>query len=83
MQIEPRQNQIIGINMDAEIKKPFPMRPDFADTDKPSYDFRNVEDAGKYRGVGERGKTGAKEPKSTETMPDDPMKRQVKGRDDR
>lgn len=52
--------------MDQEIKKPELDRPTFF---REPYDYRNIEYAGQYRGVGERGKIGLDNSNSTEAMP--------------
>lgn len=62
--------------MDEEIKKPFIKRPDFSEPNAPSYDYRNMEDAGKFRGVGQAGKVGLKNSTSIDAMP--PQKKTIK-----
>lgn len=52
--------------MDQEIKKPELERPAFF---REPYDYRNIEYAGEYRGVGERGKIGKNNPDSIDPMP--------------
>ena len=51
------------------------MRPDFPRYD--CYDFRNVEDAGKYRGVGRAGKVGSRSSESIDAMPPSKEKKPV------
>ena len=77
MQIKHEQTPITGIKMDNEIKEPFVERPDFSEPNKPAYDHRNYECAGKYRGVGEAGKVGKKNPSSIEPMPPEKKKMKV------
>ena len=60
-----------------EIKTPFLTAPEFAEVDKPSYDQRNYSNAGKFRGVGERGKTGLKDCSSYDPMPPKKMRMKV------
>ncbi len=55
--------------MEKEIKEPFIDGPEFSDPNKPAYDYRNYECAGKYRGVGQAGKVGMKNTTSIEPMP--------------
>lgn len=52
--------------MDQEIKKPELDKPTFF---REPYDYRNIEYAGQYRGVGERGKVGLDNSNSVEAMP--------------
>jgi hypothetical protein len=63
--------------MEKEIKKPYIKRPDFAKPDEPAYDYRNMEDAGKFRGVGEAGKVGLRKSTSMDAMPPNKSNRQV------
>jgi len=61
--------------MQPDYEKPVMKRPDFTEANMPTYDYRNMENAGKFRGVGEAGKTGKFEGKeSIETMPYKPQK---------
>jgi len=60
--------------MKSEIKKPTLKEPKFGNE---AYDYRNVEDAGHFDGVGEAGKTGSRYSKSLNAMPDDATKMQV------
>jgi hypothetical protein len=56
--------------MQPPYQKPVVNRPEFTEENMPTYDYRNMEKAGKFRGVGERGKTGYFEGKeSIEIMP--------------
>jgi hypothetical protein len=55
--------------MDQEIKKPTLRQPQFHDE---AYDFRNIENAGHFRGVGQRGKTGSFKSTSLDAMPENP-----------
>ena len=56
--------------MQPSYEKPVIKRPDFSEAEQPCYDYRNMEDAGKFRGVGEAGKVGGfGSGKSIETMP--------------
>lgn len=66
--------------MQPEYEKPVIKRPDFTEAEQPCYDYRNMESAGKFRGVGQAGKTGFFEDKSLscETMPRDPRKRKLR-----
>lgn len=52
--------------MDQEIKKPELNKPTFF---REPYDYRNIEFAGGYRGVGETGKTATKTSGSMDAMP--------------
>lgn len=65
-QTEVYPKLVIDINMDKEIKKPTLTEPKYFDE---AYDYRNIETAGKYRGVGERGKVGLKSSDSIDAMP--------------
>lgn len=60
--------------MDNEIKFPTMEKPKFFDE---AYDYRNIENAGHFRGVGEAGKIGKKNPTSLNPMPDSPSKMYV------
>lgn len=65
--------------MQPEYEKPTVKRPDFTEPGYPSYDYRNMENAGKFRGVGERGKTGHfYGQESIETMPPNKVKSKVR-----
>ena len=57
--------------MQPKAEKPVVKKPDFAKADKPTFDYRNMENAGRFRGVGQRGKTGLfeRESGSIQTMP--------------
>lgn len=55
-------------------EKPYFKRPDFTEPGKPCYDYRNMENAGQYRGVGEPAKVGMMNASSIETMPSKPHK---------
>ena len=63
------QNQAIGINMQPEYEKPVMKKPEFSEPEEPCYDYRNIENAGKYRGVGKAGKIGSKMATSIDAMP--------------
>lgn len=60
--------------MDNEIKFPTMEKPKFFDE---AYDYRNLENVGHFRGVGEAGKVGGKNPTSVNPMPPSPNKRYV------
>lgn len=60
--------------MKSEIKHPELDRPKFFDE---PYDYRNIENAGHFRGVGEAGKTGSRQSTSLNAMPDQPSNMQV------
>lgn len=60
--------------MDNEIKFPTMENPKFFEE---SYDYRNIENAGPFCGVGMAGKVGSKNPTSINPMPDSPNKRYV------
>lgn len=77
MQIRHAQKLTLGINMDKEINEPFLDKPEFADPNKPAYDYRNYECAGKFRGVGQAGKVGMKNPTSIDPMPSEKKNMQV------
>ena len=65
--------------MQPDYEKPVLKRPDFSEPNMPSFDYRNMENAGKYRGVGERGKVGHFEGReSIETMPPKSIKSKVR-----
>ena len=49
-----------------EIKKPELRDPAFY---RESYDYRNIENAGHYRGIGSAGKVGSKASSSIDAMP--------------
>jgi len=59
------------------IKKPNIKKPDFSEPDLPAYDYRNMEDAGKYRGVGQAGKVGLRQSTSINAMPPEKGKMKV------
>jgi hypothetical protein len=77
MLIKENPNQTTGTKMEEEIKKPYIKRPDFSEPDKPAYDYRNMEDAGKFRGVGQAGKVGKKSSDSINAMPPEKKKMKV------
>jgi len=52
--------------MDKEIKKPELVDPKFFNE---PFDYRNIETAGRYRGVGEAGKVGLNKSTSIDAMP--------------
>ncbi len=60
-------NQNLDTKMDSEIKKPVLKRPEFLS--EVPYDYRNMEKAGPFAGVGERGKVGSKNSTSIDAMP--------------
>lgn len=68
------QNLNLGTKMDAEIKKPELKCPEFY---QEPYDYRNIENAGKYRGVGQAGKVGLKRCGSYDPMPPKASKMRV------
>ena len=49
--------------------KPTVKRPNFTEAEMPCYDYRNMENAGKYRGVGQAGKVGLMNGSSIDAMP--------------
>ena len=55
--------------MQPEYEKPTMDKPDFAKPYQPCYDYRNMENAGQYRGVGQAGKIGSKSSESIDSMP--------------
>jgi hypothetical protein len=60
-------------------EKPTIKRPDFSEPGAPSYDYRNMENAGKYRGVGQAGKVGLfTNSKSIDAIPQNKMKSKVR-----
>jgi hypothetical protein len=59
--------------MEKEIKFPSLSEPKFF---QESYDYRNKENAGQYRGVGERGKVGTHATSSIDAMP--PLKKEMR-----
>lgn len=60
-------------------EKPTIKRPDFAEPYAPCYDYRNMENAGKYRGVGQKGKTGLfTNSKSIDAIPQKTVKSKVR-----
>ena len=59
-----------GTKMQPKYEKPTLHTPAFSKPGAPCYDYRNMEKAGQYRGVGERGKTGHfNSAKSMDAMP--------------
>jgi hypothetical protein len=60
--------------MDQEIKFPELDKPQFF---RMPYDYRNIETAGQYRGVGQAGKTASKGSGSINAMPSGSEKMQV------
>lgn len=65
--------------MQPDYEKPTVKRPDFTEPGYPCYDYRNMENAGKFRGVGERGKTGLfVENKSLDAIPQNTKKSKVR-----
>lgn len=64
--------------MQPEYEKPVVKRPDFTEANMPTYDYRNMEKAGKYRGVGQRGKVGLDKSMSIDAMPMKPVKSKVR-----
>ncbi len=52
--------------MDKEIKHPTMADPKFFNE---AYDYRNIENVGKFRGVGQAGKVGTKMSQSIDAMP--------------
>ena len=52
--------------MDNEIKYPELTKPKFFDE---PYDYRNIENVGEYRGVGQAGKIGMRNSTSIDAMP--------------
>lgn len=60
--------------MKSEIKRPTLKEPKFLNE---PYDYRNVEWAGHFCGVGEAGKTGSRQSTSTNAMPDQSSNMQV------
>lgn len=63
--------------MEEEIKKPYMKLPNFAEPNKPAYDYRNMENAGKFRGVGQAGKIGYWQTNSINPMPPKSSKMKV------
>lgn len=59
--------------MDKEIKYPTLEEPKFFNE---TYDYRNIENVGKYRGVGQAGKVGLMASQSIEAMP--PTKKTIR-----
>lgn len=55
--------------MQPDYERPTVKRPDFTEAEEPTYDYRNMENAGKFRGIGQRGKVGSKGTTSIDTMP--------------
>jgi len=68
--------------MQPDYEKPVVKGPEFTEPGFPCYDYRNMENAGKYQGVGSAGKVGHRqsEDNSIETMP--PKKERTKVRRD-
>jgi len=58
--------QVLDTKMDNEIKYPELTKPKFFNE---PYDYRNIENVGKYRGVGEAGKVGLNNSTSIDAMP--------------
>jgi hypothetical protein len=76
--IKLRDNQNLKDPMESK-EKPFLKRPEFAEPFQPCYDYRNMENAGKFRGVGQAGKIGLFDGKeSIDTMAPKPEKRKVR-----
>jgi len=65
-------------NMQPDYERPVIRRPDFSEAEEPCYDYRNMENAGKFRGVGQAGKVGSKDSPSIETMPSKSINKKVK-----
>ncbi len=65
-------NQTLDIKMDKEIKFPELTKPKFFND---PYDYRNIENVGEYRGVGEAGKVGSTKSTSIDAMP--PVKKDM------
>lgn len=69
----------LGTKMQPEYEKPYLDGPEFAKPYQPCYDYRNMEDAGKYRGVGKAGKVGNMgSSMNMETMPESKVKTNVR-----
>lgn len=60
--------------MDDELKYPTMKDPKFFNE---AYDYRNIENAGKYRGVGQAGKVGSRMSNSIDAMPPEKKSRYV------
>lgn len=60
--------------MDDELKYPTMKDPKFFNE---TYDYRNIENAGKYRGVGQAGKVGSRMSNSIDAMPPEKKSRYV------
>lgn len=61
--------------MQPEKERPILDKPEFIDT---TYDYRNYECAGKFRGIGEAGKTGKRNSDSLNAMPKESVKSNVR-----
>ncbi len=59
-------------------ERPVIKRPDFTEAMEPSYDYRNFENAGKFRGVGQAGKVGLKNGGGIDAMPPNKEKTRVR-----
>lgn len=66
MLLELNLSQISDTRMEDEIKYPEMDKPEFI---KVSYDYRNMEDAGKFRGVGMPFKMGSRMSTSIDAAP--------------
>lgn len=65
--------------MQPEYEKPYMELPHFAEVYKPCYDYRNMENAGKYRGVGPKFTEGLKDYNgSVAAMPTRPVKSKLR-----
>jgi hypothetical protein len=65
--------------MQPDYEKPCIKRPDFTEANFPTYDYRNMENAGKFRGVGQPGKTASfKESKTLDAIPQKKVKSKVR-----
>jgi hypothetical protein len=79
--MSPKLNhkKILGTNMQPSYEEPYVEGPDFAQADKPTYDYRTMENAGQYRGVGTPGKTASKKTDThKDAMPMQPIYSKVK-----
>lgn len=59
-------------------EKPKDYGPKFIKADEPTYDYRNMEKAGQYRGVGHPGKVGHFHSTGIDAMPPEPKKSRVR-----
>lgn len=59
------------------MEHPSVKRPEFTKPGLPCYDYRNLETAGQYRGIGTAGKIGHFNSDGIETMPPSPKKQKV------